>query len=105
MSAMANQKFIQLYLQGYHPLQNHPEDCYEGPYRRHRSLRILPHIVLACQHEAAKRLMLRPNSRSSAPISPSLLKKEWGNDRVIMSPFCESAAKWKPCPLTEIPVL
>jgi hypothetical protein len=33
MSAIANQKFIQLYLQGYQPLQNRPEDCYEGPHQ------------------------------------------------------------------------
>jgi hypothetical protein len=33
MSAIANQKFNQLYLQGYQPLQNHPEDCYEGPHQ------------------------------------------------------------------------
>jgi hypothetical protein len=31
--AIANQKFNQLYLQGYQPLQNHPEDCYEGPHQ------------------------------------------------------------------------
>jgi hypothetical protein len=30
MSAIANQKFNQLYLQVYQPFQNHPEDCYEG---------------------------------------------------------------------------
>jgi hypothetical protein len=33
MSAIANQKFNQLYLQGYQPLQNHPEDCCEAPTR------------------------------------------------------------------------
>jgi hypothetical protein len=33
MSAIANQKFNQLYLQGYQPLQNYPEDCYEGPHQ------------------------------------------------------------------------
>jgi hypothetical protein len=33
MSAIANQKFNQMYLQGYQPLQNHPEDCYEGPHQ------------------------------------------------------------------------
>jgi hypothetical protein len=33
LSAIANQKFNQLYLQGYQPPQNHPEDCYEGPHR------------------------------------------------------------------------
>jgi hypothetical protein len=33
MSAIANQKCKQLYLQGYQPLQNHPEDCYEGPHQ------------------------------------------------------------------------
>jgi hypothetical protein len=32
MSAIADQKFNQLYLQGYQPLQNHPGDCYEGPH-------------------------------------------------------------------------
>jgi tyrosine-protein phosphatase YwqE len=31
MSAIANQKFNQLYLQGYQPLQNHPENYREGP--------------------------------------------------------------------------
>jgi hypothetical protein len=57
-----------------------------------------------CQQEAAKRPMLHPNSQSSAP-PPSLLKKKWWNDRVLMSPFCESVAKWQPHPLTEIPIL
>jgi hypothetical protein len=33
MSAIANQKFNQLYLQGHQPLQNHPEDCCEGPHQ------------------------------------------------------------------------
>jgi hypothetical protein len=33
MSAIANQNFNQLYLQGYQPLQNHPEDSCEGPYQ------------------------------------------------------------------------
>jgi hypothetical protein len=33
MSAIANQKFNQLYLQGYQPLQNRPEDCCEDPYQ------------------------------------------------------------------------
>jgi hypothetical protein len=33
MSAIVNQKFNQLYLQEYQPLQNNPEDCYEGPYQ------------------------------------------------------------------------
>jgi hypothetical protein len=33
MSAIANQKFNHLYLQGYQPLQNHPEDCYDGPHQ------------------------------------------------------------------------
>jgi hypothetical protein len=33
MSAIADQKFNQLYLQGHQPLQNHPEDCYEGPHQ------------------------------------------------------------------------
>jgi hypothetical protein len=31
--AIADQKFNQLYLQGYQPLQNHPEDCNEGPHQ------------------------------------------------------------------------
>jgi hypothetical protein len=31
MSAIANQKFNQLYLQGYQPLQNRPENYWEGP--------------------------------------------------------------------------
>jgi hypothetical protein len=31
MSAIANQKFNQLYLQGYQPLQNRPENYCEGP--------------------------------------------------------------------------
>jgi hypothetical protein len=33
ISAIANQKFNQLYLQGYQPLQNHLEDCCEGPHQ------------------------------------------------------------------------
>jgi hypothetical protein len=33
------------------------------------------------------------------PLPSSLLKKKWGNDRVIMSPFCESAAKLAALPL------
>jgi hypothetical protein len=44
-----------------------------------------------CQQEAAKRLMLPiPDPQ---PLSSPLLKKKWGNDRVIMSSFCESASK------------
>jgi hypothetical protein len=31
MSAIANQKFNQLYLQGHQPLQNHPENYCDGP--------------------------------------------------------------------------
>jgi hypothetical protein len=31
MSAIVNQKFNELYLQGYQPLQNHPENYCEGP--------------------------------------------------------------------------
>jgi hypothetical protein len=33
MSAVANQKFNQLYLQRHQPLQNHLEDCCEGPHQ------------------------------------------------------------------------
>jgi hypothetical protein len=33
MFAIANQKLNQFYLQGYQPLQNHPEDCYGGPHQ------------------------------------------------------------------------
>jgi hypothetical protein len=33
MSAIANQKFNQLYLQGDQPLPNCPKDCCEGPYQ------------------------------------------------------------------------
>jgi hypothetical protein len=33
VSAIANQKFNQLHLQKYQPLQNCPEDCYEGPHQ------------------------------------------------------------------------
>jgi hypothetical protein len=41
-----------------------------------------------CQQEAAK----RPTIPNPQPLPSSLLKKKWWNDRVIMSPFCESAA-------------
>jgi hypothetical protein len=33
MSAIANQKFNQLLLQGYQPLTAQPEDTYNGPYQ------------------------------------------------------------------------
>jgi hypothetical protein len=33
MSAIANQKFNEFYLQGYQPLQNCLEDCCEDPYQ------------------------------------------------------------------------
>jgi hypothetical protein len=39
-----------------------------------------------CQQEAAKRPKLHTNSQSSAP-NPIIIKKKWGNDRTIMSPF------------------
>jgi hypothetical protein len=55
MSAIANQKFKQLYLQGYQPT------------RMQESEDLAPYSA-PCQKEAAKRLMLRPNSQSSAPI-------------------------------------
>jgi hypothetical protein len=63
MSAIANQKFIQLYLQGYQPLQNRPESTVRAPTRTPKESEDLA----PCQQEAAKRPMLHPNSRSSAP--------------------------------------
>jgi hypothetical protein len=33
VSAIASQKFNQLYIQEYQPLQNCPEDGYEGPHQ------------------------------------------------------------------------
>jgi hypothetical protein len=53
MSAIANQKFNQLYLQGYQPLQNHPEDCYEAPTRTQEPEDPASYNA-PCQQEAAK---------------------------------------------------
>jgi hypothetical protein len=67
MSAIANQKFNQLYLQGYQLLQNLPENYYEGPYQDATESEALVPYNAPCQQEAAKRPTLLPNSRSSAP--------------------------------------
>jgi hypothetical protein len=56
------------------------------------------------QQEAAKRWCFTPFP-DPQPLPPSLLKNKWGNDRVIMSPFCELWPKWQPRPLTEVPML
>jgi hypothetical protein len=54
MSAIANQKFNQLYLQGYQPTRiQESEDL--APYSA------------PCQQEAVERPKLHPNSQSSAP--------------------------------------
>jgi hypothetical protein len=55
-----------------------------------------------CQQEAAKRLTLCPNSQSSAP-TPSLLKKKWGNDRTIMSPFVSQQPFYPQTSLEKLP--
>jgi hypothetical protein len=55
-----------------------------APTRTQESEDLTPYII-PCQQEAAKRLMLCPNS-DPQPLLSSLLKKKWGNDR-IMLPF------------------
>jgi hypothetical protein len=85
MSTIANQKFNQLYLQGYQPLQRVvPPGC-------HRSLRILPHTMPPASRKQLRGQCFDPIP-DPQPLPSSLLKKKWGNDRIIiMSPFCESA--------------
>jgi hypothetical protein len=51
MSAIANQKFNQLYLQGYQPLQNHWEDCCEGLTRTPEGSEGLALYNAPCQQE------------------------------------------------------
>jgi hypothetical protein len=69
-----------LYLQGYQPLQNCPEDCYEGraPTRTQEPEDPAPYNA-SCQQEAAKRPTLHPNSQSSAPTLIIIKEKmgEW----------------------------
>jgi hypothetical protein len=55
MSAIANQKFNHLCLQGYQPTTMPQESEYLAPYST------------PCQQEVAKRTTLHPNSQSSAP--------------------------------------
>jgi hypothetical protein len=86
MSAIANQKFNQLHLQGYQPLVVQ-RTAMRAPTRMQESEDLVPYST-TCQQEAAKRPTLCPNSQSQVP-TPSLLKKKWGNGRIIMSPFCE----------------
>jgi hypothetical protein len=69
MSAIANQKFNQLYLQGYQPLQNRPEDCCEGPTRTQEPEDPAPYNAPR-QPEAAR-------GSNCAPIpSPTILLPE-----------------------------
>jgi hypothetical protein len=54
MSAIVNQKFNELYLQGYQPLQNCPENYFEGPSRMPQEPEDpAPHNA-PCQQESAK---------------------------------------------------
>jgi hypothetical protein len=64
-----------------------------------------------CQQEAAKRPVLHPNYRSSAPVF-IIIKRKWGNDRIIMLPFYKVVAilssgliSWKmePFPVIALP--
>jgi hypothetical protein len=63
MSGIVKKNFNHLYLQGYQPLQNHPEDCYKGSYQDATGV----WESCPCQQEAAKKLILCPNSQSLAP--------------------------------------
>jgi hypothetical protein len=58
----------------------------------HRSLRILPHTTPPARRKQLRGQCFAPIPNPQ-PLPPSLLKKKWGNYRVIMLPFCESAAK------------
>jgi hypothetical protein len=79
----------------------------------HRSLRILPYTVPPARRKLRDRCFaLIPNPQ---PLPSSLLKKKWGNDRTIMSPFVNRQPFYpqtslEKCPrtampLTEIPML
>jgi hypothetical protein len=87
MSAIANQKFNHLYLQGYRPLQNHLKKLLWRPHPgRHRSLRILPCTMPPDSRKQLKKLMLCPNSWSSVPTLIIIKEKmgEWQNNNVAI---------------------
>jgi hypothetical protein len=67
MSAIANQKFNQLYLQGYNLSKTVRRTAMRAPTRMQESEDLAPYSA-PCQQEAAKRLTLYPNSQSSASI-------------------------------------
>jgi hypothetical protein len=73
-----------------------------APTRVQESEGLAPYST-PCQQKAAKRPTLCPIPDPQS-LPPSLLKKKWGNDRVVMLPFCESAKMAAP-PFTEIPTL
>jgi hypothetical protein len=77
ISAITNQKFNQLYLQGYQPLQSHPEDLFEGPYHSPWKLRISPHTTPPISRKQLKgrHFAQIPDSQ---PLPSSLLKKNRG---------------------------
>jgi hypothetical protein len=90
-----------LYFQGYQPLQNHPGDCSEGP---HQDTGAWGACLIQCPLPAGssnKDQCFAPIP-DPQPLPSSLLKKKWGNDRIIMSPFCESA-KMSALPLNKFP--
>jgi hypothetical protein len=87
MSATANQKFNQLYLQGYQPLQNHLEKLLWRPHPGcHRSLRILPYTEPLANRQQLRDWCFTPIPNPQ-PLPSSWLKKKWGNDRTIMLLF------------------
>jgi hypothetical protein len=101
MSAIVNQKFNQLYLQGYQPLQNCPGDCSEGPHQDTGAWGSCP-IQRPLPAGSSWRDQCFAPIPDPQPLPSSLLKKQWGNDRTIMSPFRESAKTAAP-PLKKFP--
>jgi hypothetical protein len=102
MSVIANQKFNQLYLQGYQPLQKRPEDCYEGPPPGHRSLRISPRTAPTASRKQLRGRCFTPIP-DPQPLPSSLLKKKWGNDRVLMLRFVNRGQNGSPAPYQKFP--
>jgi hypothetical protein len=93
MSVIANQKFNQLCLQGYQSLQNHSEDCYDGPHQAQEPEDPAPYNV-PHQPEAARRSNCAPiPSPFLFPLS--LRNKKWGNDKNCpLPPFCSLSLSW-----------
>jgi hypothetical protein len=67
MSAIANQKFNQLHLQGTNLSITVQRTAMRAPTRTPQESEDLAPYSTPCQQETAKRPMFRPNSQSSGP--------------------------------------